>query len=84
MMSHYDHKDRPEEFSAPSIYGLGAVSLIEPEEVDQKRLRLSRGNVPSFSERRSAIPFENVAAVSVAVMAEAAMDGGAGRGEPLK
>ncbi len=49
---------------------LGIVRLIANELADQKRSRLSRGESTPFSERGSAVPLEEIAAVEVIIMVE--------------
>ena len=45
----------------------GIVRVNEHELADQQRLRLSRGELPPFSERGSTVLFEDITAVEVAV-----------------
>ncbi len=48
----------------------GIVRLTGSDLTDQKRSRLSRGEMTPFSKRRSALLFEDIAAVEVAVLVE--------------
>ncbi len=48
----------------------GIVRLTGRELADQKRSRLSRGEMTPFSKRRSAVLLEDIAAVEVAVLVE--------------
>ncbi len=52
----------------PSIARKGIVSLTGRELADQKRSRLSRGELTPFSERASPVLLEDIAAVEVAVL----------------
>ncbi len=54
----------------------GVVRLNRQDMADQQRPRLSRGELTPFSERGSAVLFENVSAVEVAVVVEMIMDRG--------
>jgi len=62
----------------------GIVRLTGLELADQKRSRLSRGELTPFSERGSAVLLEDIAAVEVAVLAEMVVDRGMGGGEFLQ
>ena len=65
------------------LAGVGIVRLTGRELTDQKRARLSRGKLTPFNERSSAVLFENVAAVEVAILIEVVVDRGMGGGEFL-
>ncbi len=62
----------------------GIVRLTGHELADQKRSRLSRGELTPFSERGSAVLLEDIAAVEVAVLVEVVVDRGMGGGEFLQ
>ncbi len=62
----------------------GIVRLTGLELADQKRSRLSRGELTPFSERGSAAQLEDIAAVEVAVLVEVVVDRGMGGGEFLQ
>ncbi len=62
----------------------GIVGLTGRELADRKRSRLSRRELPPFSERGSAILLEDIAAVGVAVLVEVVVDRGMGGGEFLQ
>jgi|TARA_Y100000294_G_scaffold172449_1_gene187209 hypothetical protein len=62
----------------------GFVRLTGLELADQKRSRLSRGELTPFSERGSAILLEDIAAIEVAVLVEVVVDRGMGNGEFLQ
>ncbi len=49
---------------------LGIVRFTGNELADQKRSRPSRGELTQFSERGSAGPFEDIAAVEVIILVE--------------
>ena len=70
--------------SQRTTHHLGIVRLTERELADQKRSRLSRGELPPFSERGSAVLLEDIAAVEVAVLVEVVVDRGMGGGEFLQ
>ncbi len=62
----------------------GIVGLTGLELADQKRSRLSRGELTPFSERGSAFLLEDIAAVEVAILVEVVVDRGMGGGEFLQ
>ncbi len=62
----------------------GIVKLTGFELADQKRSRLSRGELTPFSERGSAVLFENISAVEVTVVIEMVVDRGMGGGKFLE
>ncbi len=62
----------------------GIVRLIGFELADQKRSRLSRGELTPFSERGSAVLPEDFAAVEVAVEVEMVVDRGVNGGKFLQ
>ncbi len=62
----------------------GIVRLTGRELADQKRSRLSRGELTPFSERGSAVLLEDIAAVEVAVLVEVVVDRGMDGGEFLQ
>ena len=62
----------------------GIVRLTGCELADQKRSRLSRGELTPFSERGSAVLLEDIAAVEVAVLVKVVVDRGMGGGEFLR
>ncbi len=68
----------------PFRYFNGIVGLTGRELADRKRSRLSRGELPPFSERGSAVLLEDIAAVEVAVVVEVVVDRGLGGGEFLQ
>ncbi len=53
---------------------IGVVRLNRQDLADQKRPRFSRCELMPFSERSSAVLFENVAAVEMAVLVKMVMD----------
>ncbi len=60
------------------------VRLNRQDVTDQQRPRLSRGELTPFSERVSAVVFENVSAVEVAVVVEVVVKRGMGGGKCLE
>ncbi len=62
----------------------GIVRFTGLKLADQKRSRLSRGELTPFSERGSAVLLEDIAAVEVAVLVEVVVDRGMGGGEFLQ
>jgi hypothetical protein len=62
----------------------GIVGLTGRELADQKRSRLSCGELTPFSERGSAILLEDIAAVQMAVLIEVVVDRGRGDGKFLQ
>ena len=62
----------------------GVVRLNRQDLVDQQRPRFSRGELTPFSQRGSAVLFEDVSAVEVTVMVEMVVDRGMGSGKFLE
>ena len=62
----------------------GIVRVIERELADRRLSRLSRGELTPFRECGSAVLFEDVAAVEVAVAVEVVVDRGVGGGKLLE
>ena len=62
----------------------GVVRLTSRELADHDRSRHSRGELTPFSERGSAVQFEDVAAVEMAVLVEVIVDRGVGGGKLLE
>ncbi len=62
----------------------GIVRLTGRELADRRRSRLSRSELTPFSERGSAVLFENVSAIEVTVVVEVVMDRGMGGGKLLE
>ncbi len=62
----------------------GIVRLTRRELADQKRSRFSHGELTPFSERGDAVPFEDIAAVEVAVPGEVVVDRDMGSGKFLE
>ncbi len=62
----------------------GIVRLTGLELADQKRSRLSRGELTPLSERGSAVLLEDVTAVEVAVLVEVVVDRGVNGGKLLQ
>ena len=60
------------------------VRLTGLELADQKRSRVSRGELTPFGERGSVVLLEDIAAVEVAVLVEVVVDRGMGCGEFLQ
>ncbi len=52
----------------------GIVRLTELELADQRRSRLSRGELTPFNERGSAVMLEDTSAVEMAVVVEVVVD----------
>ena len=74
-------RDLPLERNATFIGSAGIVRVSWLELADQKRSRLSRGELTPFSERSSAVLLEDIAAVEVAVLVEVVVDRGMGGGD---
>ena len=70
--------------NASAITGEGIVRLTGRELADQKRSRLSRGELTPFNECGNAVLFEDIAAVEVAILVEVVVDRGMGGGEFLQ
>jgi len=62
---------------------IGFVRVIGRDLVDQKRSKLSRSELPPFSECGSTVLLEDFAAVEMAVLVEVVLDRGMGGGEFL-
>ena len=70
--------------SQRTTHYLGIVRLTGRALADQKRSRLSRGELTPLGERGSAVLLEDIAAVEVAVLVEVVVDRGMGGGEFLQ
>ncbi len=70
---------------APNGGGFTGIVRVNLHELaDQKRSRLSRGELTPFSERGSAVLLEDISAAEVALLIEVIVDRGVGGGEFLQ